>query len=49
MIGQLYKNEQLDELLAENQFISRSRAETKKTLSLLRLCLNMLNDLDAKF
>ena len=49
LIGQLYKSETVDELLAENQFFAKQRAETKRQLTTLRTCLNLLNDLDAKF
>lgn len=49
LIGQLYKGDVVDELLAENQYIQKNRLETKKTLVILRTCLNLLNDLDAKF
>ncbi|CAD8126124.1 unnamed protein product [Paramecium sonneborni] len=49
LIGLLYKQELVDELLQENQFIQKSRAEAKQTLISLRTCLNLLNDLDSKF
>ncbi|CAD8161520.1 unnamed protein product [Paramecium octaurelia] len=49
LIGVLYKSDSVDELLQENQFIQKSRKETKQTLISLKTCLNLLNELDQKF
>lgn len=49
LVAKLYKDDLVDDLLQENKFIQKSRAETKKALISLRTCLNLLNDLDAKF
>ncbi|CAD8114322.1 unnamed protein product [Paramecium primaurelia] len=49
LIGVLYKSDYVDELLQENQFIQKSRKETKQTLISLKTCLNLLNELDQKF
>lgn len=46
LIGVLYKSDSVDELLQENQFIQKSRKETKQTLISLKTCLNLLNELD---
>lgn len=49
LVSSLYKDDIFDDLLAENSFLMKQREETKGQMVLLRSCLNVLNDLDAKF
>ncbi|KAL4503241.1 hypothetical protein ABPG72_000847 [Tetrahymena utriculariae] len=49
LVSNLYKEDIFDDLLAENSYIAKQREEIKAQMILLRSCLNVLNDLDAKF
>ncbi len=48
LITRLYKEELFDELLAENNFIAKSRQECRKVLISLKQCANILMEIDSK-
>ena len=49
LISQLYEHDKLEFLFEENQYVVESREATKKMIKQLRNCLNILNNIDAKF
>ena len=49
LISELYKTEKFDYLFEENAFIVECREDAIKQLKQLKNCLNILNNIDAKF
>ncbi|KAL4502359.1 hypothetical protein ABPG72_011946 [Tetrahymena utriculariae] len=49
LVNSIYHEELFDNLLSENTYILQNREETKQQLKVLKQCMNVINDLDAKF
>eukprot|EP01016_Furgasonia_blochmanni_P003880 TRINITY_DN1151_c0_g1_i1.p1 TRINITY_DN1151_c0_g1~~TRINITY_DN1151_c0_g1_i1.p1 ORF type:complete len:735 (+),score=207.31 TRINITY_DN1151_c0_g1_i1:68-2272(+) len=49
LVSALYKEDKFEEFLAENNFISKCREECKQTLILLKNCMNILTEFEARY
>jgi dynamin 1-like protein len=49
LVASLYKDDGFDTLLAENSYIAQQREECRKTLKVLKDCMNVLVEIDTKF